>query len=264
MYSKSAPQAGHRAADRPVIVNALVDHQDKDAALTGLGQQRAESGAMHFYEGLVNGTINVPDVYLVSPCKRAQQTLEPYLEAHERFTGEKPKVIAAWALREQGGCVASGVERESWDIPTIMGSTPANDSDKAWDTEGHENDLETRASDIKDLFSEIGSQIYTRTGKGKMKFPFWQDMTEANEQLRISWPSLTPISANVSGKPTRGTTSRCTMGKGHLSPLAYPLLTGRRPGIKVPTTAALDPKASLETNTRNSANGCRNSLQGIL
>jgi len=247
-----------------VIVNALADHQDKDAALTVLGQQRAEIGAMHFYEGLVNGTINVPDVYLVSPCKRTQQTLEPYLEAHEHFTGEKPKVIAAWALREQGGCVASGVERESWDIPTIMGSTPAYDSDEAWNTKGYEDDLETRASDIQDLFSKIGSQIYTRTGKGKMKFSFWQDMTEANEQLRISWLSLTPISANVSGKPTREKTSGCSMGKGHLSPLISPQLRGPRPGNEVPTISTRTSPLSLVTNTRSSANGCLNSLQGIL
>lgn len=125
-------------------------------------------GAMNFYQGLVDGSRKPPDLYLVSPCKRTLQTMEPYLKAHKRFTGEQPKVIATWALREQAGRAHSGVDTKSWDIPTITGSL-APDDDSAWNKSGCESDLGPRAQDVKSLFSTLGSEIHARTGEGEFK-----------------------------------------------------------------------------------------------
>ena len=142
------------------------DLQDFDAPLTEIGQQRAELGAQEIYSKWADGTVTLPDVFLVSPCKRTQQTAQPYILAYEHLTGEKAKVIAAWGLREQAGCIASNVERDSWDIPTVMGSTRADNHDADWTKAGFETDLMPRARDAKDLLETISSKIHSHTGKG--------------------------------------------------------------------------------------------------
>ena len=104
----------------------------------------------------------------MSPCRRTRETAAPYLAAIEHFTGETPKQVAVWGLREQGGCVASNIEKETWDIPTIKGGTATGDRDLAWYCAGREKDLTTRGADNKEFLEALGSEIHARTGKGEL------------------------------------------------------------------------------------------------
>lgn len=111
----------------------------------------------------------VPDITFCSPLLRNQQTAMPNRKVHDLFTEDGEHLFAyLWALREQGGCVASSVmtPEDEFDAPLLRGQSFAP-KDRQWTKLGFEYgaQLHQRAELFKAIALYTLDEIQMRTGK---------------------------------------------------------------------------------------------------